>query len=102
MSSYEDIVVLMRKQGNVGASKGIRIAVMTGPKSCEIEGLRLDGPDLYIPDRLLAKVCTGVGISSDHEDKITYSPALKAGDLVVLYKLDGAKYIILDRVVSGS
>jgi hypothetical protein len=102
VSSYEDIVVLMRKQGNVGASKGIRIAVMTGPKSCEIEGLKLDGPDLYIPDRLLSKMCTGVGISSDHEDKSTYSPALKAGDLVAVYKLNDAKYIIIDRVVNGS
>lgn len=100
---YENLVSVMRQQGLHDAPAGIQLAVMVSANSCKIGNLTLLPADLYIPDRLMAASCTkAAGTCHDganFTDKSTYSPALKAGDTVVVYPLSDQKYIILERVV---
>ena len=98
---FAEMVNMMRKQGAVDNTAPIQLATMTGARTCSIGDLPLMAEDLYIPDRLLVSVCTKVNVPESHQDKISYSAALKAGDVVVLFQLSDSKYVILDRVVSG-
>lgn len=100
MNPYEKLVNSMREQPETGPL--FKLATMTGARACKRDdGFLLSGEDLYIPDRLLGPVCTGVNVPSSHADKSTYSGALKAGDLVVISQIDSTHYVILERVVQG-
>ena len=96
---FEEMVNMMREQGAVNNTAPIQLATMTGARTCSIGDLPIYAEDLYIPDRLLASVCTKVDVPESHQS--SYSAPLKAGDVVALFKLSDTKYVILDRVVSG-
>ena len=98
---FAEMVDMMRTQGAVKNTPSIQLATMTGARTCTIGTLPIMADDLYIPDRLLSTVCTKVNVPESHTDKSSYSSALKSGDIVAIVKLSDAKYIILDRVVSG-
>lgn len=105
MSWQSDMVGLMRKQGAVSNTPGLQLGRMTGETSCKTGDLDLSREDLYIPDCLLKRVATKVQVSFDEHgvfhDESQYIEPLKAGDLVVLYRLSDTKYVILGRVVTG-
>lgn len=102
---YENLVSVMRTEGQHDAHAGIQLATMASGTSCKIGNLTLLPEDLYIPDRLMSAVCTkAAGIchdSAQFTDKSTYNSALKAGDIVAVYPLSNQKYIILERVVAA-
>ena len=98
---FAEMVNMMREQGAVNNTAPIQLATMTGTRTCSIGDLSLMAEDLYIPDRLLASVCTKVNVPESHQDKSSYSAPLKAGDVVALFQLSDTKYVILDRVVNG-
>lgn len=105
MSWESDIVELIRKQGAVNNTPGLQLGVMTGASSCKVGDLSLDADDLYFPDHLLIRVATKVRVSFDEHgvfhDETEYIEPLKAGDLVVLYRLSDTRYIVLGRVVAA-
>ena len=101
MDPFSGIVNVIREQGTVHNTAPVQLATMTGGKTCIIGDLSISAEDLYIPDRLLSSVCINVNVPENHQDKSNYSPPLKAGDTVAIYKLSDKKYVILDRVVSG-
>lgn len=103
MSWDSEAIDIMRGNGSGGGSS-LKLAVMTGPKSCKIGNLVLNAEDLKIDERLLSQCCTqvketapgGGGLCSDQS---TYLPALKAGDEVIVYQLSDSKFLILAKVV---
>lgn len=99
---FAEMVNMMREQGAANNTAPIQLATMTGARTCSIgDDLPIYAEDLYIPDRLLASVCTKVDVPESHQDKSSYSAPLKAGDVVAIFRLSETKYVILDRVVSG-
>jgi hypothetical protein len=105
MSWQSDMIGMMRKQGAVSNTPGLQMGRMTGESSCKTGDLDLSSADLYIPDRLLKPMAYEVDASIDKDhgfhDRTKYIEPLKAGDLVVLYRLSDTKYVILDRVAAG-
>lgn len=102
MSWQTDAADMMRGD----KSTEIKLAVMTGERSCEFGALALTAADLYIPDRLLTKICTEVKETAPAgggqcTDQSSYSGPLKAGDKVLIYQLSDSKFAILDRVVDA-
>ena len=84
----------------------IKLATMTGERSCEFGAMSLTAVDLYIPDRLLTKICTGVKETAPAgggqcSDQSSYSGPLKTGDKVLIYQVSDSKFAILDRVVDA-
>ena len=100
--TYAEFVQMMREQGAANNGPSIELAVMTGPKSCKIGTLRLSGEDLYIPDRLLSPVCTGVKVPALNKDASSYSTPIKPGAPVAVCRLSQPAYLILKRVGSGA
>lgn len=103
MSWKDDMIELMRKEGAVNNPKGLFLATMTGGRSCRIsDGIELAAEDLYISERLLSPVAVKVNVvGEDNTDRSTYLPALKAGDEVLLYRLNETKFVIIEKVVSA-
>ena len=66
---FAEMVNMMREQGAVNNTAPIQLATMTGARTCSIGDLPIYAEDLYIPDRLLASVCTKVNVPESHQDK---------------------------------
>ena len=91
----DEFLGLMRGESERNAPRSLKLGQMTGPDSCRIGTLQLQRSDLLISDRLMSPMCTQV----TGETQGTYSAALKAGDVVVVYQISESKFVILERVV---
>lgn len=108
MSWKEDMISMMRQQGERNNPKGIQLATMTSANTAMIGALPLTAQDLLFNDRLLQPTATAVAghCPADGEltDKSTYLTALKAGDIVAVYCVEDKsgyqKYLVLGRMVS--
>lgn len=94
--------VLQPAGGNTG--KGLQLATMTGPASCQVGSLVLSGGDLLVAEHLKSQICTKVIADAPDpagpiSDKSTYLSALKAGDTVLIYQISDTKFIIIAKVV---
>lgn len=99
---FTEMVNMMREQGTANNTAEIKLAVMSGPKTCSINDMPLMAEDLYIPDRLLSPMCTKVAVESgSSRDTSSYNSPLQAGDIVAICQLSETAYVILDRVVRG-
>lgn len=99
MSAYSEMVNLMRVQGAAENPEDVSLAEMTGPNSCRMGDFELQKDDLYIAEHLLKTVAIKVSVNDAHQDKSTYIQPLKAGDLVVVKKINETAYVVLERVV---
>lgn len=79
MNGYEQIIKLMRQQGEVNSLPVPRIAEMTAPGECDIGDLVLDNDDLLVADHLKGK--------------------LKKGDTVLVQRVNDETYAIIERLV---
>lgn len=110
MTGYEKLIKMMRSQGAVYNSPGLRIGVMTSGNTCKIGNLDLDADDLYIAEHLLYKQCYKVDervtVSNTHavsyEDRSKYLEPLKSGDMVLAYQINDDKYVIIEKIVEVS
>lgn len=99
---FTEMINMMREQGTANNTAAIKLAVMNGPRTCNIDDMPLMAEDLYIPDRLLSPMCTKVAVESGSgRDASSYNLPLQSGDIVVIYQLSETAYVILDRVVRG-
>ena len=105
MSWKEDMISMMREQGERNNPTGIQLATMTSANTAMIGNLPLLSQDLLFSDRLLQPTATKVAghCPADGElaDKSAYLPALKAGDIVAVYRVNDQKFLVLERVVSA-
>lgn len=90
MNAYEEILEVMRGEGEKRNPASIQIGTMTGGTSCKIGDLPLSGSDLLMAEHLK----TGY-----QKDKNTFIGPLKSGDQVAIYQISDEKYIILERLV---
>lgn len=128
--NYAEMLEMMREQGAKDNPVTIQIGVMQSANSVKIDDLTLNAEDLYIADYLVSgytrqiKVpyVSGVTVDTTQSDpfgtvdgngvyhdpdtrtttqkQITYTDGLKAGDMVLVQKLnDNNKYAIIVRVV---
>ncbi len=104
MSWKEDMISMMRAEGERNNHQGIQIATMLGPDSCKIGTLILTKQDLLFSDRLTKPTAVAVAgqcpADSALVDKSTYLPILQAGDLVAVYRMSDTKYLVLERMVA--
>jgi len=125
---YAEVLEMMRSQGAKDNPTLAQIGVMQSSNSVKIDDLVLNAEDLYIADYLVAgytrqiKVPYVSGVSVDttqsngfaskdnpdpdtrvwKQNQITYTDGLKAGDMVLVQKLnDNNKYVIIARVVEA-
>ena len=125
---YAEVLEMMRSQGAKDNPTLAQIGVMQSSNSVKIDDLVLNAEDLYIADYLVAgytrqiKVPYVAGVSVDttqsngfaskdnpdpdtrvwKQSQITYTDGLKAGDMVLVQKLnDNNKYVIIARVVEA-
>lgn len=104
MSWADDFAILMgganRQQG-----RGLQLATMTGPTTLSLGDLALDAGDLLFASHLLTKVATQVAGQCPADggalgDQSTYTPALAAGDQVLVYQISDSKFLVIERMVS--
>lgn len=113
---YAEVLEMMRSQGAKDNPTLAQIGVMQSSNSVKIDDLVLNAEDLYIADYLVAGVSVDTTqsngfASKDNPDpdtrvwkqsQITYTDGLKAGDMVLVQKLnDNNKYVIIARVVEA-
>ena len=79
MSPYEKMLEQMRGQSKKESAPRVRLAEMTGKKSCRLDGLKLDAEDLLCADH----------IADD----------LSAGDTVLVCRVSEEQYAIIERLV---
>lgn len=102
MNQYEKLLNIIQGESKKHNSESLKVGKMRSATTCEVGGLVLEKEDLYIADHLINPPCIEVNISIDNgiiTDKSKYMKPLKAGDLVVLYRLSDEKYLLLERVV---
>lgn len=79
--------------------KGLQLATMTGADTCQIGNLALTKDDLLIAEHLKGKIWKGEGLVTQTEEM--YFEPLKAGDMVLVYQINDAKFVIIEKVVSA-
>lgn len=126
--NIEKTISEMRSQGAKDNPTLAQLGIMQSSNSVKIDDLVLNAEDLYIADYLVAgytrqiKVPYVSGVSVDttqsngfaskdnpdpdtrawKQSQITYTDGLKAGDMVLVQKLnDNNKYVIIARVVEA-
>lgn len=102
---------IMRQEGSKDNPETLYIGTMRSATSVEIDGLVLDGDDVYIAAHLMAgyqfplktPYVSSVNFGSETTTKTNpavRSSGLKKGDLVAVMKCnDNTTYVILERVV---
>lgn len=108
---YAELMGVMRDEGSKDNPETLYIGTMRSDTSVEIDGLVLDGDDVYIAAHLMAgyqfplktPYVSSVNFGSETTSKINpavRSSGLKKGDLVAVMKCnDNTTYVILERVV---
>lgn len=123
MNGMEKLIKVMRREGSRNNPDPLVLGEMTASDKVDIRGMEFEGEDLYIAEHLLdhdveisingwktqAK-SGGSGYaefaSHDHDIEISKKSVkvhstLKAGDLVLCYRIADDKYVIIEKVVSG-
>lgn len=90
MNGYEEILNLMRREGNKGSTAPIQIGIMESPTECHIGELRLYEGDLLIAEHLKTGYL---------KDTTTFIGGLQKGDKVAIYRVSDEIYIVLERLV---
>jgi len=100
MNAYEELLKVMRSEGNRDNTCPIQIGVMNSATSCSAGNLELTGSDLMIAEHLLTGYHKAVDNDTpSKQNATTFCSPLKKGDEVALYRLSDEKYIILERLV---
>ena len=102
-----NLMEIMRQEGSKDNPETLYIGTMRSATSVEIDGLVLDGDDVYIAAHLIAgyqfPLKTPYVCGSETTTKTNpavRSSGLKKGDLVAVMKCnDNTTYVILERVV---
>jgi hypothetical protein len=114
MNSYEKLIKVMRDEGARNNPAGLLLGEMLTDTVCLAGGLEIEADDYYIAEHLLEhglKVSMdgeGISISAHTEtqsvhmerQEVMVHSSLKAGDQVIVYRLNDEKYVILEKVVS--
>ena len=119
---YAEVLEMMRSQGAKDNPTLAQLGIMQSSNSVKIDDLVLNAEYLYIADYLVAGYTRQIKVpvdttksnvfaSKDNPDpdtrawkqsQITYTDGLKAGDMVLVQKLnDNNKYVIIARVVEA-
>ena len=106
---YAEVLEMMRSQGAKDNPTVAQLGIMQSSNSVKIDDLVLNAEDLYIADYLVAGYTRQIKVpyvSGDtrawKQSQITYTDGLKAGDMVLVQKLnDNNKYVIIARVVEA-
>lgn len=97
MNGYERIIHLMREQGAAKNPASLKLGEMTGDTSVKVNDLELDGDDLIIAEHLLDHEIT-IDTETEKNKKITVHGRLKAGDMVLVYRVNDEQYAIIEKV----
>lgn len=92
MNGYEKILRLIQKMSE--GSPTIFFTVMDTASTCRVNELPLDSDDLLIAEHLKT------GWYKQEGNSMVYVSPLKAGDSVLVVKINDEKYAILERLVS--
>lgn len=93
-----EIERFIMKFGGKSKKTGLLIGTMNSKTSCMIGDQEYVDDDLMISAHLKYELCTKVRIDINHLDNSEYIPALKAGDMVLVYPISDEKIIILDVI----
>lgn len=108
---YAELMGVMRDEGSKDNPETLFIGTMRSATSVEIDGLVLDGDDVYIAAHLMAgyqfplktPYVSSVNFGSETTGKTNpavRASGLKKGDLVAVMKCnDNTTYVILEKVV---
>lgn len=99
-SIYEDLIGIMQEEGEKNNPVGIQMGIMTGPYSCDIDGLSLAAEDLLFAEHLINPVAIKVKINKDGTDGSEYLEPLKEGDVVAVKRISDSQYLVLEKMVS--
>lgn len=97
MNPYEELLKIMRKEGEKNNPPSIQIGVMDSPTSCKIGQLLLSDDDLAIAEHLT----TGYYTKKEQDDSLLFVEKLKQGDRVIVYRFSDSKYIIIERLIES-
>jgi|GEM_PF-3586005 hypothetical protein len=92
MNGYEKIVTLIQDLSKTASS--FLITTMDTNSSCKANGTPLDSDDLFISEQLKT------GWYRKEGNEFVYVEPIKAGDTVLLIKVNEEQYVILERLVS--
>lgn len=90
MTGYERMIKVMRVNAKKALPLDIEIATMTSGTACTKGELNLERDDLLIAEHLLTGYLA--------PDESVISP-LKKGDKVIIKRISGEKYVIIERVI---
>lgn len=100
MNPYETMIDLMRMQGSQFNPPTLKIGEMKNATTCELGTQEIDKDFLLVAEHLTTGYHKAVNNTSPAtKNDSTFVKPLKAGDMVLLYKLDDESYIILERLV---
>ncbi|MGN6713432.1 hypothetical protein [Anaerocolumna jejuensis] len=91
MNGYEKILSIIQKTGE--SSPALFITIMDTASTCRVNELPLDADDILIADHLKT------GWYKQEGNSMIYVSPLKAGDSVLVVKVNDEKYAILERLV---
>lgn len=100
MSAFEDLIGIMQAEGEKNNPTGTQLGVMTGPNTCDVDGLSLMAEDLFFAEHLIYPVAFKVKINEDGTDGSEYLEPLKKGDIVAVKKISDSQYLVLGKMVS--
>lgn len=100
MSAYTELVRLMRDQGAAKNSPAVQLAVMTAGNGIRIGDMEISGKCLYFAEHLIHPVCTKVSVPQEGTDASEYLEPLKEGDLVMVQRLTGQRYLVIGKAVA--
>ena len=101
---YAEVLEMMRSQGAKDNPTLAQIGVMQSSNSVKIDDLVLNAEDLYTTQSngFASKDNPDSDTRVWKQSQITYTDGLKAGDMVLVQKLnDNNKYVIIARVVEA-
>jgi hypothetical protein len=91
MNGYEKILSIIQKTGE--SSPALFIAIMDTASTCRVNELPLDSDDILIAEHLKT------GWYKQEGNTMVYITPLKAGDTVLIAKINEEKYVIIERLV---
>lgn len=95
MTELEEFVLLFSKNQK---KEKFAIGSMISDRTCRIGDLEYDEDDLLISSHLKYNLCTKVNVDLEHRDISVYVPAIKKGDLVLVYLMNNEKIVILEKI----
>lgn len=104
MDGIDKMLAAMQKKTSNSNKSPFSYAVMTSANACKMGTIALDADDLLIPDYLVNGYIKGTYIKvTDHAIDTDYEEVkpLKAGDEVVLARINDGQYMIIGRVVTA-